>query len=65
MRDRYGDYPAEKVTDPAGPDSGDKRVIRGGAWSNNARLLRVSFRDMSKPDVKNKYIGFRCAANPK
>ena len=32
--DRYADYTADAVTDPVGPTSGDKRVIRGAHYSS-------------------------------
>lgn len=34
--DWYDEYPSFDVTDPTGPVSGSKRVIRGGGWSNYA-----------------------------
>ena len=48
------------VTDPRGPINGSDRVIRGGSWDNNARLLRSSNRDYDRPDDRWSGIGFNC-----
>ena len=46
--------------DPAGPESGQMRGLRGGSWLNNAKLVRVSDRDRSLPDLRFNYFGLRC-----
>jgi formylglycine-generating enzyme len=61
----YGEYPSKPLTDPKGPASGPMRVLRGGGFSNSDALLRVSYRDKAKPEVKNKFIGFRCVKGVK
>ncbi len=40
------------------------RVVRGGAWNNNAENLRVANRNRNAPDNRNDNIGFRCVARP-
>ncbi len=57
-KDYYSESP---VNDPQGPTSSDeeRRVLRGGAWSNNARYTRSAVRDRSTPGGRNYYIGFR------
>ena len=62
VADWYGDYHAGDLTDPTGPASGDKRVIRGGGWDgSHATWLRPSFRFGQIPSAKSAGIGFRCA----
>jgi formylglycine-generating enzyme len=41
--DTYGMYP-DGVVDPAGPDSGTERVIRGGSFNSDASDVRVAAR---------------------
>jgi formylglycine-generating enzyme required for sulfatase activity len=62
-QDWYGEYPAGPVTDPKGPDSGEKRVLRGGSWVDSARLARSANRDyLSYPGFRfYYYVGFRVA----
>jgi len=53
-------YTKPPAVDPAGPDSGTERVLRGGSWGSYPRYLRVSFREKRKP-AGREYFGFRCA----
>jgi formylglycine-generating enzyme required for sulfatase activity len=46
--------------DPAGPESGFKRVTRGGSWQASAAECRSGFRnDAFAPDVASPAVGFR------
>lgn len=58
-RDWYGEYSGEHQDDPAGPGSGDRRVLRGGAWSIGAAGLRSAGRNCNTPDLRLSDIGFR------
>ena len=57
--DWYGPYDPSQTTDPVGPRDGDFRVVRGGAHSQLARLLRSANRTSMNPWVRNPRIGFR------
>lgn len=55
-------YKLSPERNPAGPDSGYARVLRGGSWlSINTKHLRCSARLGMKPFVQDRYYGFRCA----
>jgi formylglycine-generating enzyme required for sulfatase activity len=56
------DYPAGALTDYAGPELGSDRVLRGGAWNNNAFNCAVAYRDYYGPYGRNYGIGFRVVA---
>ena len=45
-QDWYGDYSGESQTNPGGPTAGSKRVNRGGSWYDDAKLCRVSNREL-------------------
>ena len=60
VRDRYGNYPVGKQTDPTGPTSGEKRVLRGGSFGGAADDIRTADRDVAEPDTRSIYNGFRC-----
>ena len=58
--DWYGPYPGGSVTNPKGPASGSYRVIRGGAFMNNAaRLCRSALRGNLDPNSRSMFVGFR------
>jgi len=59
--DRYGIYKKEAQTDPEGPDSGNRRVIRGGSWMQIVDACRSSFRNSFDPSGRHESIGFRLA----
>jgi eukaryotic-like serine/threonine-protein kinase len=53
-------YASARDENPAGPERGDFRVIRGGGWNGVARLARTTNRGYAFPDVPTNLIGFRC-----
>jgi formylglycine-generating enzyme required for sulfatase activity len=61
--DWYGDYPTTSQTNPTGPETGTKRVVRGGCWNDKAWFCRSAFRDSSFPGTRSNYIGFRLACS--
>jgi formylglycine-generating enzyme required for sulfatase activity len=56
-------YRRGEVIDPTGPNYGTKRIVRGGAWSFDSRMARVSFRSGLGPSTRYDDFGFRCAAD--
>ena len=54
--DWWGDYPSG-TENPAGPDTGSRRVMRGGAWGRFATDCTVSSRGSNYPSFR--HIGFR------
>jgi len=63
-QDWFGAYPAGPVVDPAGADSGERRVLRGGSWIYEAQHLRSAFRDLLVPGLRSRNFGFRLALGP-
>jgi len=64
VADWYAPYSADAKTNPKGPDTGDKKVIRGGAWNGSyTSWLRPSFRFSQAPDALVYGVGFRCVAD--
>ncbi len=41
--------------------NGERRVLRGGSWNNNARNVRSAQRNNNTPDNRNNNTGFRLA----
>ncbi|MCO6487085.1 MAG: formylglycine-generating enzyme family protein [Phaeodactylibacter sp.] len=52
------------VKNPAGPECGDYRVLRGGGWYRSARNCRVANRSSYDPGYRNFNTGFRLACPP-
>ena len=55
--EKYYNY--SPTTNPTGPNSGSRRVRRGGSWIFNAGGCRVSSRDGSTPGYRGRGLGFR------
>ncbi len=47
-------------TDPTGPTGGEFKVLRGGGWFDDARLMRASYRSRIEIGDRDYNIGFRC-----
>ena len=59
--DWYGAYPSGAVTDPTGPETGSKRVHRGGGYLSLARLCRSASRGKLDPGHRGGSLGLRLA----
>jgi len=60
-KEGLSDYASGKLN---GPETGKKRVARGGSWDENKPNLRSSFRNLKFPEQGGSIygsIGFRCA----
>ncbi len=59
--DCYRHAPREN---PAGPEAGDERVVRGGSWGNTQEGTRCACRDGIPPSISVPIFGFRVVAAP-
>jgi formylglycine-generating enzyme required for sulfatase activity len=59
-----GYYEVSPLHNPQGPKMGDHRVVRGGSWNNNDRVVRSSKRGNYQPDFRHSRFGFRCVRLP-
>ena len=59
--DWYGTYNEEPQTDPAGPEMGTDRVIRGGSWISTRRDSRNTSRSGDAPANRSYNVGLRLA----
>jgi formylglycine-generating enzyme required for sulfatase activity len=66
VSDWYGDsyyykYIKTPIANPTGPDLGNRRVVKGGAWLNDRDVLfRGSNRYNYAPELVDDNVGFRC-----
>jgi formylglycine-generating enzyme required for sulfatase activity len=60
--DRWHDSYKNAPTDESAwlSDSAAKRVLRGGSWGGESRLVRAACRFRNEPDDRSGSIGFRC-----
>jgi len=66
VADWYGTYQADATKNPLGPATGERKVIRGGAWNAGFETwLHPSFRYAQVPTAQSYGIGFRCAKSLK
>lgn len=59
--DWYSAYTEEAQTDPTGPDTGMRRVTRGGGWFSFDGDNRVTARSYEAPQRRSSSLGFRLA----
>jgi uncharacterized protein (TIGR02996 family) len=57
-------YPESSRADPSGPQSSDRRVLRGGSWFNNAGSCRSAYRYRDVPSGRSSHVGFRVVLVP-
>ncbi len=57
----YVDVPADGRAWMAARDGAADRVLRGGSWESEARLVRSAYRSRHTTATRNIVIGFRCA----
>lgn len=63
VEDLYGPYGEGPAVDPRGALTGNRRVLRGGAWMFHARYSRLAgFRNHQIPESATGRDGFRVAA---
>jgi len=55
-------YDASPERNPQGPDSGVRKVFRGGSWGYLPTFIRASDRARNRPTYAGFNVGFRCAA---
>ncbi len=58
-------YQESPKSNPKGPESGVKKILRGGSWFFYQTFSRVSYRYSENPEVKNYDIGFRMVKDVK
>lgn len=62
--DWYGPYPTDPQIDPKGPAAGNLKILRGGMYRSNGRMMRSAFRDHVWPSFLYNRIGMRLVREP-
>ncbi|MCW7755138.1 SUMF1/EgtB/PvdO family nonheme iron enzyme [Desulfobotulus sp. H1] len=65
-RDWYADYPSGdgESSDPSGPATGQRKIIRGGGWDTDMDAARIANRHTAEPSAAYANIGFRLVIRP-
>jgi formylglycine-generating enzyme required for sulfatase activity len=61
VADWNGNYPGEAQFNPTGPETGSRRVARGGSWHASPDHVRSALRTHMGPDDSSDHAGYRCA----
>lgn len=56
-------YEKAPERNPAGPQTGMYRVLRGGSWADVPKYLTCAYRSWARAGERSPNIGFRCAKN--
>ncbi len=62
--DYEADYRSDAINDPTGPDVGDARMLRGGAFGVGALGCRSAFRFCHRPTYRSTGYGIRICCGP-
>ena len=62
-RDWLGEYSADSVFNPIGPEYGFHKVLRGGSWNSDPLCCRIAHRSGASTNTKTSTIGFRVVMN--
>jgi uncharacterized protein (TIGR02996 family) len=57
--DWFGPYSRSAKTDPTGPETGDRRLLRGGSWFGSVRHSRSACRESGEPASAGDRYGLR------
>ena len=61
-------YAISPDKNPRGPKNGEYRIVRGGRWDNDIKVVRVAERSSGqgfiRPDRRTYSCGFRCVSEP-
>ena len=60
-QDWFAPYSSDEQTNPAGPETGNSKVFRGGCWSGDSKNCRVTERFYFAPTLHGDLIGLRLA----
>ncbi len=61
--DLYGEYSTANEVDPTGPESGTRRIYRGGGWNDFAKNMRSAYRAALPEDKGSFNLGIRLVRN--
>jgi len=53
-------YPYRSNDGREDPQAAGNRVVRGGAWNDDPRVLRSAYRSGFSPTMSSPFVGFRC-----
>jgi formylglycine-generating enzyme required for sulfatase activity len=57
-------YRVSPGSHPQGPETGDRHVLRGGAWYSNTSFSKCTHRPGNIRSERDQSFGFRCAKDP-
>jgi WD40 repeat protein len=64
VADWSASYTGERQVNPVGPETGERKLIRGGSWLDFSPHLFSAQRIRYGPDEAGNTVGFRCVAPP-
>ena len=54
-------YSITPIENPTGPNEGNEKILRGGAWNSDRLQWKSTYRNHERPGIRRFDIGFRCA----
>lgn len=58
-QDWYAEFSLKSETDPLGPETGEKKVIKGGSYFSSELMCYPGYHYCEWPDKRKRTIGFR------